>query len=177
LPVGNEGNVHVTNDRNLSSEDFAHLVDWAGHLHEEATQCAEAGYWRAAFILCAASVEAGLAATALRFEPELRAEGLLKPKDSIARLSLGNLVGVGRKAGWLPAILDGSENASESLAGEVGDAVHFLIQLRTVAVHPTAHVRDLPWLDFANPMMADWFSICDGILAKVFEQLTSASAP
>ena len=167
----------MTGEFNLSSEDFEHLVAWAGHLHEEATLCAEAGYWRAAFILCAASIEAGLAATALRFEPELRARGLVKPKDSIAKLSLGRLVEVGRKAGWLPAIFDKNEDASESLAGEVGDAVHFLIQLRTVAVHPMAHLRDLPWLDFASPMMAEWFSICEGILAEVFAQLTSATAP
>jgi len=163
----------MTENTHTSLEDFKRLVNWAGHLHEEAEQCAGAGYWRAAFILSAATVEAGLAATVLCFEPELLSKGLLKPKEVIAKLSLARLVDVARKAGWLPFVLDGSEDESEALAGGVGDAIRFLIKLRNVAVHPMAYVRDLPWLDFGDPMISDWFSICEGIIDQVFKRLTS----
>jgi len=172
--VGNERPAHVTADVDLSLEDLKHLVEWAGHLREEATQCAEARHWRAAFVMCAAAVEAGLAATVFCLAPELRAQGHLKPKQSITNLTLAPLVAIARNAGWLPSVLDGSGDESEALVGEVGDAIRFLVKLRNLAAHPMAHARDLPWLDFREPTMADWFPICLGIADEVFRHLSLA---
>ena len=74
----------------ISQDDAAYLVAAAVSLFKEADLCADAGAWRAAAVLVAAAVEAGILATAARLEPELRTQGVWPLKSSPAETSFAS---------------------------------------------------------------------------------------
>ena len=124
----------------LSAPALDHLVRTAGSPYDEARRCAHAGCWRAALILIGSALEAGIVATACCLEPELRQRGLWPSDGAPARWTLGQAIVLATTADWLPA--DSHADSIASLAGDVGDAVTFLNDVRKVAVHAGADARE-----------------------------------
>ena len=82
----------------LTQAQVRRLVDIAGVLRREADECAKAKHWRAAAMLIAQSVEAGLIATVWSCESELRTTHAWPPDlHQIRLLKSGRLAGY---LGW-----------------------------------------------------------------------------
>lgn len=154
-----------------TQDEVRALVDRVGHLDAEAHAAAEAGLWTAAVLLLAASAEAMLLATVAVFEPDLRDQPAWQVGRVLKRWSLGELVDVAIESGWLP--VTGSERGPlTSLSGDVGDAMTFVSEVRKMAVHPGAWVRETPRLDFDDAdEMRQTFAVVDGIVGTVRDQM------
>lgn len=166
--------------RRMTPEHVNQLVELAGVLHDEAEACSRNKLWRAAAFLVAQSVEAALVATVSCCEPELRSQhawpagkdgrDLGPPED----WTFGVLLGVAKRAGWLVPSLPKDTTPIESLGGEVGDAVRFLLEARNLAAHPGRAIvgGDLLGHDFTDDhLVAQIYPVLDGIAGAVFERL------
>jgi hypothetical protein len=150
------------------------LVELAGVLHDEAAACARDEYWRAAVLLVAESVEAGLLATVCCSEPELRALQAWPTRQGTGppeRWSLDTLLRVALGARWLVPTLPPHTTPAEALGGEIGDAVRSLKEVRNLAAHP-GRVIATEQLDFTDALlMAQLYPVLEGIAGAVFEKL------
>jgi hypothetical protein len=162
----------------LTQDHVRQLVDLAGVLRDEADDCAKNKHWRAAVMLIAQSVEAGLVATVYCCETELRALHAWPagPDSPPQQWPIGKLLGVARRAGWLAQGLHADTSPIDALSGEIGDAVAFLHEARNLAVHPGRAVvggRD-PGLDFTDDQsMVQTYWLLQGLSGAVFEKLTN----
>lgn len=114
-------------------ESWRYLVSVVESLRSEAAKCAHAGCWRAALVLIGSAIEAGIIATACVAEPTLRDRGLWPQPDDPTRWTLGTAIDLATKAAWLPVELQDARS-TDALAGDVGDAMRFLNQVRNMAV-------------------------------------------
>jgi hypothetical protein len=156
----------------LIREQVLQLIELAGLLRDDAEACATAKHWRAAALLIAESVEAGLLATIRCSEPELRAQGAWPTdKRPLHHLELGALLTVARNAGWLVPTLPPHTTPAEALGGDIGDAVRSLQEVRNLAAHP-GRVIAAGQLDFTDAvLMAQLYPVLEGIAGSVFEKL------
>lgn len=168
---------------------FKELTELAVNLHTEAERCRDCGQWAAALFLLGGSAEAALLATTGVFEPELRTAGLWNPpKGDPTKWTLGNLGNIARNAGWLPSqspsaaqeiprqrpAQGGEADIFTCLDGETGDALRFVERLRNMIAHPGAYVREPLRPDTTNDEhMRQTYGLMDGILADVFDRLTT----
>lgn len=154
-------------------ESWLHLVSVVESLRLEAQKCAEAECWRAALVLIGSTIEAGIIATACVSEHELREQGLWPRRADPTQWTVGDALHLATKAGWLP-VQSQDARSTDALAGNVGDAMRFLIEVRNMAVHPGAHVREQRLPDFTNvEHMQPTYEVCEGIMAVVFEHLSN----
>ncbi|MHB1787515.1 MAG: hypothetical protein ACYCS7_15545 [Acidimicrobiales bacterium] len=168
---------------------FNELAELAGNLHTEAGRCRDCGRWAAALFFLGGSAEAALLANVGVSEPELRAAGLWNPpKGDPTKWTLGNLGNLARNAGWLPTqsppaaeptsrqrpAQSVEDDIFTSLDGETGDALRFVERIRNMIAHPGAYVREPLRPDTANDEhMRQTYELIDGILADVFDRLTT----
>jgi hypothetical protein len=169
----------VTDNTNISREEFELLVKLAGNLFEDARASADAGLWRPAVILVGTSLEAALLATACCLEQELRASGAWpKTKRSPREWGLRELIPLASLARWLPSTIEepgATPDPSGLLAGDVGDAMAFVQRLRNALAHPGRHIGDLSWLNVADDtVMKPTYELCEGIAGEVFDRLRQA---
>ena len=159
----------------ITQQQASELTELAGRLYDEAGRCAQAGCWSAALVLISGSAESALLATACVFEPELRDMGIWRANQDPARWTLGRVATVARKAGWLPSVLpDTRGEIFANLDGQVGDAVRFVERLRNMIVHPGAYIREALRPDVGDEEhMRLTYQLIDGILAEVFDRLTT----
>ena len=162
------------NTTHLTQEQFRDLVELAGLLHDEAAACAGDKYWRAAVLLVAESVEAGLLATVCCSEPELRALQAWPSRPGIGppeRWSLETLLKVARSGGWLVPTLPPHTTPAEALGGDIGDAVRSLKEVRNLAAHP-GRVIATKQLHFTDAVLMErLYPVLEGIASAVFEKL------
>ena len=59
----------------MEVDEFKRVVDLAGEYHDEAVRCADAKAFHAACLMIGCALEAGLLATAVVCEKELRTQG------------------------------------------------------------------------------------------------------
>ncbi len=161
----------------LNREQFLRLAELAGVLRDDAEACARDKRWRAAALLIAESVEAALLGTIRCCETELRAAGAW-PTDTrpLHHMELGALLTVARDAGWLVPTLSHTGDSVESLGGDVGDAIRFLVEVRNIAAHPGRAISGgrLPGLDLTDDaLMAMTYPLLEGIAGAVFEKLSA----
>jgi hypothetical protein len=160
----------------ISEDDAAHLVDSAVSLFKEAEVCADAGAWRGATVLLGAAVEAGIAATAVGQESELRARAAWPSKRSPDRWALEDLIRLATDAGWLPSALPAMQtDLFAPLTGDAGDAVRFLQRVRNMVAHPAACLREEAHPDFDDPEhMRPTYDLLHGIADEIFQRLEEA---
>ncbi len=161
----------------LSHDQVRRLVDLTGVLRREADACAKARHWRAAAMLIAQSVEAGLVATVWSCQPELRALHAWPKRTETPpqQWPFGTLLAVARSAGWLTQSLPVDTSPIDGLSGDIGDAVSFLQEARNLAVHPGRAVIGgrVPGLDFGDDrLMAQTYRLLQGLSGALFEKLT-----
>jgi hypothetical protein len=153
------------------------LVALAEDLFTEAERCADAELWRAAILSIGGAVEAAIVVTAVRLESKLRDQHLWPSKqDDPLRWTLGTATQLARDAGWLATSLPTSpDDLFAPLQGQVGDAVHFLVAVRNMVVHPGVYVRAEVRPDFTDiDQMRPTYDILHGIAAQVFARLAEA---
>lgn len=122
-------------------------------------------------MLIGSAIEAGIIATACVAEPTLRDRGLWPQPDDPTRWTLGTAIDLATKAAWPVELQDA--RSTDALAGDVGDAMRFLNQVRNMAVHPGAHVRERAVPDFDNvKRMQPTYEVCESIMTVVFDRLS-----
>jgi hypothetical protein len=95
-------------------------------------------------------------------------------KGDPTRWTLGQAIDLATAADWLPSQQTDTGSIA-SLGGHVGDAVKFLNDVRKMAVHPGAHVREPITPDFSDvEHMRPTYEVFDGIAAAIFERLARA---
>jgi hypothetical protein len=164
-----------TKETALTQGEARQLVELVGSLQQEAASSAEAGAWRAAVVLLGSAIEAGILATACADERALRRAGRLPGRKTLTRYTLGELVKVASAAGWLPRALDDPQDVFAPLAGDVGDALQFLLRVRNAAIHPGNFISTLADVgaDFGDiEHMKPTYEIFNGIMDAVFAKLT-----
>ena len=157
----------------ITIDDVRQLVTSAGEQLTAAEAAAEAGWFHQVCFMTAASVESALLAQVYAFEPEIRAAGLWKDTDRpLTKWTLDRLIQVAVRMSWLPSTIGQLPNdrITETLAGEVGDAVRFVQYMRNIAGHPGKHVAEVPWLTIGKSES----DLVLGIADAVFERLKAA---
>jgi hypothetical protein len=126
----------MTPSNTINRQQFEQLVHLAQDLHDEALKCAEAGAFRAGFVMIGAALEGILLATVLSYEVELRAAGHWHNTKDVLRWDLGELLTVAENAGWL------SEHAGGADPVTVGEAARSVKWVRNL-IHPGRFLREV----------------------------------
>ena len=165
----------------VSLEDYLRVVHMAVAKMEEAERCAQAESFEAACVMVGAAVESALIAHLCIFQAEVRAAKLWRKRwnrktgaeeeKSLLDWGLDDLIRVAVKMKWLP-VAEGlrASDAIGKLAGEVGDAVRFIQEVRNLVAHPGKTIRDGP----RTAIGRDEYQVAYGVARAVFDHLYEA---
>jgi hypothetical protein len=166
----------------ITEAQFVRTVQLAVDKFREAERCAEIECFEAACAMVGAAVESALIVQVCVFQSEVEAAGLWRKRWSrknntqedkpIFDWVLEDLIQVAVKIGWLPTSEEVVQAAEpvEKLAGDVGDAVRFIQEVRNLIVHPGKYVRGAYWPTFGR----DEYDVVYGIGRAVLDHLHAA---
>lgn len=168
----------------ITEAQFVRSVQLAVDKFREAERCAEIECFEAACAMVGAAVESALIVQVCVFQPEVRAAGLWRKRwnrkknmqedKPLFDWVLEDLIQVAVKMGWLPTseeVVPAAEPV-EKLAGDVGDAVRFIQEVRNLVVHPGKYVRGEYWPAFGR----DEYDVVYGVGRAVLDHLHAAVA-
>lgn len=165
----------------VTPEEFSRIVALAVAKLEEAERCAQAESFEAACAMVAAAIEAALLAHICIFHAEVREARLWRKRwnrktnaeeeKHVLDWALEDLIQVAVKMGWLPVAVGlRASDPVEKLAGEVGDAVRFIQEVRNLVVHPGKYIRGEHWPAIGR----DEYQVVYGIARAVIDHLHEA---
>lgn len=166
----------------ITQEQFKRTVDLAVDKLQEAERCAEVECFEAACAMVGAAVESALTAQVCIFQSEVRATNLWRRRWSrktnkeedkpLFDWTLEDLIQVAVKMGWLPTAGGAISVAEpvERLAGDVGDAVRFIQEVRNLVVHPGRYVRREYWPTIGRAE----YDVVYGVARAVLDHLYAA---
>ena len=165
----------------VTLEDYLRIVAMAVAKLEEAERCAQAESFEPACVMVGAAVESALIAHVCIFQAEVRAAKLWRKRRNrktnteeekpLLDWALEDLIRVAVKMKWLPvaAGVPASDPVGK-LAGEVGDAVRFIQEVRNLVVHPGKAIRD----EHRAAIGHDDYQVAYGVARAVFDHLYEA---
>lgn len=172
----------VSTPEAITEAQFLRTVQLAVDKFQEAERCAEIECFEAACAMVGAAVESALIVQVCVFQPEVRDAGLWRKRWNRKKNTqedkplfdwvLEDLIQVAVKIGWLPISEEvvPSSGPVEKLAGDVGDAVRFIQEVRNLVVHPGKYVRSEYWPTFGR----DEYDVVYGVGRAVLDHLHDA---
>ena len=86
-------------------------------------------------------------------------------------MTLSELAGLARQAGWLPAL--GTGEPRDLNEGEVGDAIEFVRWLRNLAAHPGRHIREAAHADLGEVAYRNAYGVVTAVFDATYDVIQS----
>lgn len=163
----------------ITKAQFVRSVQLAVDKFREAERCAEIECFEAACAMVGAAVESALIVQVCVFQPEVRVANLWRKRWNRKKNTeedkplfdwvFEDLIQVAVKMQWLPTSEEARSAAEpvEKLAGDVGDAVRFIQEVRNLVVHPGKYVRGDYWPTIGR----DEYDVVYGVGRAVLDHL------